>query len=68
MTKPILYTTGCPKCKVVSTKLSRAGVEYEICDDIEVMKSKGFTYMPMLEADGKVMDFAEILKWVGGLK
>lgn len=65
MTKPILYTTGCPKCKVVSTKLSRAGVEYDTCNDIAIMQSKGFTQAPVLEVEGRTMEFAEILKWIG---
>lgn len=63
--KPILYTTHCPKCTVIEKKLQRAGIEYDICEDIEVMESKGFTQLPMLEVNEKVLDFAAANKWVG---
>ena len=65
MIKPVLYTTGCPKCKVISAKLSKAGIEYEICNDIPTMQSKGFTQAPVLEIGERTMEFAEILKWIG---
>lgn len=63
--KPILYTTHCPKCTVIEKKLQRAGIEYDICEDIEVMESKGFTQLPVLEVNEKVLDFAAANKWVG---
>lgn len=63
--KPILYTTHCPKCTVIEKKLQRAGIEYDICEDIEVMESKGFTQLPVLEVNEKVLDFVAANKWVG---
>ena len=63
--KPILYTTHCPKCTVIEKKLQRAGIEYDICEDIEEMESKGFTQLPVLEVNEKVLDFAAANKWVG---
>lgn len=63
--KPILYTTHCPKCTVIEKKLQRAGIEYDICEDIEVMESKGFIQLPVLEVNEKVLDFAAANKWVG---
>lgn len=63
--KPILYTTHCPKCTVIEKKLQRAGIEYDICEDIEVMESKGFTQLPVLEVNEKVLDFSAANKWVG---
>lgn len=62
--KVILYTTHCPKCKVLTAKLKAKGVDYEEVTDIEIMKNKGFMSAPMLEVDGKVMGFAEAVKWV----
>ena len=60
----ILYEHGCPRCKVLKTKLDQKNVEYENISDIEVMKSKGFHEAPKLEVDGVVMGFKEALEWV----
>ena len=43
-----LYTTHCPKCKVLETKLDRAGVEYNQCEDIQRMLELGFKSAPVL--------------------
>ena len=62
------YSTNCPKCKVLSTKLDRAGVKYNINTDINTMLSKGIKSAPALEMeDGRIMDFSQALAWVRGL-
>lgn len=61
---PILYTTGCPKCKVLIKKLESKGIKYEVFDDVNKMIEKGFTNMPMFEIDGNVMNFGEAIKWI----
>ena len=53
-------------CKVVKEKLDSAGVEYEICSDIEIMKTKGISYVPVVEADGEIMNTARTFKWLEG--
>ena len=63
--KPILYTTHCPKCSVIEKKLQRAGIEYDVCEDTEVMESKGFVHLPVLEVNGEMLDFVAANKWVG---
>lgn len=62
--KVILYTTHCPKCKVLTAKLKAKGVDYEEVTDVDVMRDKGFMSAPMLEVDGKIMTFVEAIKWV----
>lgn len=59
-----LYSTHCPKCKILEKKLDNANIEYVICDDIDIMTDKGFDFLPMLEVDDKVMNFGEAVKWV----
>lgn len=59
-----LYSTHCPKCTVLEKKLNDAKIEYEICDDRELMVQKGFDFMPVLDVDGQTMGFAEAVKWV----
>lgn len=63
--KVVLYEHGCPRCKVLKSKLDQKGIEYENISDVEVMKAKGFTEAPKLEVEGKVMDFKEAVEWIG---
>lgn len=63
--KPILYTTHCPKCSVLEKKLKQAGVNYEICEDIETMQNKNIDTAPALEINGQLLNFIEAVKWVG---
>ena len=63
--KPILYTTHCPKCNVLTMKLNAANIKYDVCEDTKVMEDKKITYAPMLEVDGQLLDFGQAIKWVG---
>ena len=60
----ILYSTHCPKCTVLETKLKDANVDFELETDMDVMIKKGFMSAPKLEVDGKVMEFGDAIKWV----
>ena len=60
----ILYTTHCPKCRILETKLKAKNIEYQVVTDAEVMIDKGFMSSPMLEIDDIVMDFSQANKWV----
>lgn len=59
-----LYSTDCPRCKVLEKKLSDKGIEFNVCKDIEVMESKGLTFAPALEVDDNLMEFGDAVKWV----
>lgn len=60
----IMYSTHCPKCLILEKKLNEAGVDYKICDDIDIMTNKGFDLLPMLEVDDNIMNYTEAVKWV----
>lgn len=60
----VLYSTGCPKCKVLEAKLDAKKIEYNVVTDVSVMESKGFMSVPMLEVNGEVMDFKKANDWV----
>ena len=61
----VLYEHGCPRCKVLKSKLDQKGIKYEDISDVEVMKSKGFQEAPKLDVNGVIMDFKEAVKWIG---
>lgn len=62
----ILYTTHCPKCKVLNAKLQQLNIDFETIDDEDLMIDKGFVSAPMLEVDGEIMDFSEAINWLKG--
>lgn len=66
MGKVILYSTHCPRCKVLTMKLQQKNIEFEEINDVEVMTAKGFMEAPKLEVDGAVMDFKEAVEWLKG--
>lgn len=66
--KVTMYTTHCPKCKLLTVKLEGLGIEINEVTDVELMKEKGFTTVPMLEVDGNIMDFSAAYKWANEIK
>ena len=64
----ILYTTGCPKCKVLETKLKQKNVEYSECTNIGEMARRDISSVPCLSIDGEILDFGAAVKWVNGLE
>ena len=63
-----LYSTHCPQCNTLEIKLNRAGIEYEVCEDVNTMKARGFKSVPVLETDDGVFNFVEAIKWVNSKK
>jgi glutaredoxin len=61
----LLYTTGCSKCKILESKLNEKEIKYEVCEDKELMKSKGFRSVPVLELDdGTILTYGKAVKYV----
>ena len=60
----ILYSTGCPKCKVLITKLDSKNINYNVVSDINVIVSKGINTVPVLEVDNNLMDFKTAVEWI----
>jgi glutaredoxin len=62
--KVIIYTTNCPQCKVLESLLKRSNIEFETCEDVDVMISKGMRSAPNLEVDGTIMNYQQALRWI----
>ena len=62
-----LYSTGCPKCKVLKAKLDSKGIEYEIIDDVDEMMRLGMTTVPCLGVNGEIMNFKESVDYINSL-
>lgn len=60
-----LYTTHCPKCVILEKKLQDKNIEYQVCDDVDLMLSKGMQEAPYLEVEEKeMMNFSKAIKWI----
>lgn len=62
--KIILYSTGCPKCKILKQKLDEKGITYEVCSDVNIMISKGIKSVPLLEVEEKIMTYIDAVNWI----
>ena len=63
----VLYSTGCPRCKVLEKKLKDKAVEYSLVSDVDEIMNKGITQVPVLEKEGKLLSFSEANAWVNSL-
>ena len=61
---PILYSTGCPRCKVLEKKLESKGIAYEKDNSVEEMLSLGITEVPVLNVYGQLLSFSEANEWI----
>ena len=66
MMTPILYSTGCPRCKVLETKLQQKGIEFYEANDEKEMEERGIMSVPVLDVDGALLPFKEAIDWVNG--
>lgn len=60
----ILYSTGCPKCKILEQKLQNKGVYYTKNTSVDEMLQLGFNTSPMLKVENNYLNFSDACKWV----
>lgn len=59
----ILYSTGCPRCKVLKQKLADKGIKYAENNSVDEMLAMGISEVPVLGVNGELLSFAEAVKW-----
>lgn len=68
----VLYTSHCPKCKVLEMKLKQKGIEYQEVDidpkNLEYLLSQGIQSAPCLKVDNKLLLFKEAIDFVKTLE
>jgi len=72
--KITLFSTNCPKCNVLKTKLDQKKIEYSIETNIDRMRELGFSSAPILRIETQVpnedvpytqdLEFVNAIKWV----
>ena len=60
----ILYSTGCPKCKVLKSKLEAKHIEFVENNSVVEMTELGITQVPVLSVCGILLDFKKAVDWV----
>ena len=60
----IFYSTHCPKCKILETKMKNKNINYTEDNDVNSMLAKDIKSAPYLEIDGQLYDFKKAVEWV----
>lgn len=65
-----LFTTHCPRCKVLEAKLNQKNIAYNEVTDMVEMEKLGIMSVPTLCIDDdneyKLLNFKQAIDWVGG--
>lgn len=64
MSNVVLYSTGCPKCKILEQKLVNKNIAYEKTNDVSKLIKLGFTSAPVLKIDDDYLEFKAANEWI----
>ena len=64
----VFYSTGCPKCKVLKSKLDSKNIDYKTVTNTSEMIKLGMTTVPFLTIDGEVKNFKESIDYINSLE
>ena len=59
-----LYSTCCPKCQILKKKLDAKDINYITITDTNTMLSMVLNFLPVLQVEEKLLDFANAVEWV----
>lgn len=60
----ILYSTNCPKCKILEKKLTEKNIKFTKNNNVIEMSELGIDQVPVLSIDGKMLSLVEANKWI----
>ncbi len=60
----VLYSNGCPKCRVLETILTAKNVNYVKNENVSEVADMGFQSLPILKVDDNYLSFVEANSWV----
>lgn len=64
----VLYSTDCPKCKVLKQKLDEKSIRYSENKSIDEMLELGIVQVPVLSVDKQLLSFAQANEWINKIK
>lgn len=59
-----LYSTGCPKCKILKKKLEEKGLQFQENANVDEMLALDITSVPVLSVGGELMGFSAAVGWI----
>ena len=65
MNNVILFSNGCPRCKVLKQKLDDKQIKYTINADCDELLKNGLQTAPVLKVDDNYYQFGEAVKFIG---
>lgn len=60
----ILYSNGCPKCRVLEAKLTAKNIDYIKNENVSEVADMGFQSLPILKVGDSYLSFVEANAWV----
>lgn len=63
----ILFSSDCPKCKVLKQKLDNKKIKYEVSKDFDELILQNLQTVPVLKINGEYYQFSEAVKVVNEL-
>ena len=65
MNKIILFSNGCPRCKILKQKLDDKQIKYSISEDFDELIENGLQTAPVLKVNNEYYQFSEAVKFIG---
>ena len=63
----VLYTTHCPRCNVLYSKLKNKNIEFEVSEDVDKLIEMGYMTAPVLYDGEKYYIFEEAMKLINNM-
>ena len=63
MEEIILYSNGCPRCKIIEKMLEDKGIRYKKITDTEEMLRLGLTNVPWIKTKDTIMNFKDSIDY-----
>ena len=63
----VLFSSDCPKCKVLKQKLDNKKIKYEVSEDFDELITQNLQAVPVLKVNGEYYQFGEAIKVVNEL-
>lgn len=60
----VLYSTDCPKCKVLKRKLAQLNIPYTENNSVDEMLALGIQEVPVLDVGGSLLSFVDAVNWI----
>lgn len=59
----VLYTLGCPNCKMLKMLLDKKGIQYTVNESKEEMEALGITSIPTLQVGDDMYNYERAKQW-----